>query len=124
MRLVDELGWLNGIVIQSPAHPDRTTVNRAACAVKSRVATVLERGADLLGETGGSSEALDAALSELHEALVAMEMDTTVELPTSHGVAGSADDRRVTELVTSLDPSFRAQELSFAVTQLAANIRP
>jgi uncharacterized membrane protein YccC len=41
-----------------------------------------------------------------------------------HSAAGSstAEEQRVAALVTSLDPSFRAQELSFAVSQIAANI--
>jgi uncharacterized membrane protein YccC len=34
----------------------------------------------------------------------------------------AADGQRVTEIVTSLDPSFRAQELSFAVREIAANV--
>ena len=78
VRLVDELSWLNTIVVQTSPHPDRIRANRAACVVKSQAASVLERGADLLDETGGDSEALDAALAELHEALVAMELSTTV----------------------------------------------
>ena len=36
--------------------------------------------------------------------------------------APGADESQLTELVTSLDPSFRAQELAFAVSQIAANI--
>ena len=120
VRLVDELSWLNAIIEQTPPHPDGFAVNRAAAAVKARAASVLERGADLLDETGGSPDALEAALAGLRDALHAMESATTVDLPAEHAVA--ADDRRVAELVTSLDPSFRAQELSFAVSQIAANI--
>jgi hypothetical protein len=33
-----------------------------------------------------------------------------------------ATEERITEFVSSLDPSFRSQELSFAVSQIAANI--
>jgi len=123
VRLVDELNWLEAMIVQTPSYPDRIAVNRAACAVKSRAATVLERGADLLDESGGRPDALDAALAELHEALAALESSTTVELPADHAAAGpAADDRRIAALVTSLDPSFRAQELSFAVSLIAANI--
>jgi uncharacterized membrane protein YccC len=125
VRLVDELNWLNTIIVQAAQQPGGLVVNRAACTVKSRAASVLERGADLLDEFGGSADALDAALAELREALMEMETSTTVELPASYAVAASsaADDQRAAALVTSLDPSFRAQELSFAVSQIAANIR-
>ena len=52
-----------------------------------------------------------------------MERSATVDLPGLHMSAGSRpDDNRVAELVTALDPSFRAQELSFAVSLIAANI--
>ncbi len=120
VRLVDELGWLNGIVVQAPPHPAGAAGNRAACAVKARAASVLERGAELLDETGGRPDALEAALAELRGALDALERNTTVDLPAEHTVA--ADERRVESLVTALDPSFRAQELSFAVSQIASNI--
>jgi uncharacterized membrane protein YccC len=125
VRLVDELSWLNAIIVQAAHQSDGIMANRAACAVKSRATSVLERGADLLDEFGGSADALDAALTDLHEALLALEMNTTVELPAAHGVPGSsaAEDQRIADLVTSLDPGFRAQELSFAVSQIAANIR-
>jgi hypothetical protein len=125
VRLVDELNWLNAIITQAPVSPDGIAPNRAACVVKSRAASVLERGADLLDQSGGNPDALDAALAELHDALVAMETSTTVELPASHAAAGSSrpDEQRMADLVTSLDPSFRAQELSFVVSQIAANIR-
>ena len=47
-----------------------------------------------------------------------------MDLPVLQPGAGPspAEEQRLTELVTSLDPSFRAQELAFAVTQIAANI--
>jgi len=124
VRLVDELNWLNAIIAQTPPHPDGIAINRSAFAVKARAASVLERGADLLEESGGRPDALDAALAELHEALAAMESSTTMDLPAYHAVAGSspAEEQRITELVSSLDPSFRARELSFAVSQIAANI--
>jgi uncharacterized membrane protein YccC len=120
VRLVDELNWLNAIIVQAPTPSPGRAVNRAACVVKTRAAAVLERGADLLDETGGRPDALDAALAELGDALHAMESSTTVDLPAEH--AAAADDSRITGLVSSLDPSFRAQELSFAVSQIAANI--
>src|SRR5258708_3204578 len=48
VRLVDEVSWLDTIVVQPAQHAEGAVVNRAACAVKLAAAAVLERGADLL----------------------------------------------------------------------------
>jgi uncharacterized membrane protein YccC len=116
VRLVDELSWLDSIIVQAPPPSARIDPNRPVCAVKSSAALVLERGADLLEVSGGDSGALESALAELHDALVAMEMSTTLEIP------AASDEHEVTQVVSALDPSFRAQELSFAITQIATNI--
>jgi hypothetical protein len=113
VRLVDELGWVHAIVAQSPARRDGFTVDPAACAVKSAAAEVLERGADLLDVRGGDPAALDAAVSGLRSALVDVEQSAMLAAPADGAVA---------EFVSALDPSFRAQELSFAVSQIAVNI--
>ena len=55
VRLVDEVTWLNIIVVQPGQRAERAVVNRAACAVKVAAAAVLERGADLLDVTGGTA---------------------------------------------------------------------
>jgi hypothetical protein len=132
VRLVDELKWLNTIIVQSSARPDRTPVNRPACAVRAAAASVLERGADLLDVRGGRPEALGAALAELREALTKLERGEVLRLPSPGAARGSeadpdaGEDRigedRIGELITSLDPDFRAQELSFVVSQIARNI--
>ena len=84
---------------------------------------------------GRAPEGLEQALAALHQALGEVEQTATIELPVARFAAPvrpAADDRSADgsgdgagderELVSSLDPSFRAQELTFAVTQLAANI--
>jgi Fusaric acid resistance protein-like len=123
VRLVDELNWLNDILVQSTPPPHRNLVNRAACTVKSAAAAVLERGADLLDVPSGSADALHAAQDELAAALTALEQRATADLPVHHVPPGSVDlDEGVEEFITALDPSFRAQELSFVVSQIASNI--
>jgi uncharacterized membrane protein YccC len=125
VRLVDELNWLNTVVTKSGTYPKGMVVNRAACAVKTAAASVLERGAELLDVTGGHPDGLQAAVAGLREALDAMEQNATSELPiqrVSTQASSVAMDERISEIVTSLDPSFRAQELSFAVSQIANNI--
>ena len=123
VRLVDEINWLNAIVLQ-PAEPSQgTPVDRAACAVKTAAATVLELGAELLAVTGGDCRTLHSAMLELTGALSGMEELATAHLPTRRSPAGAgAADMRAEEFITSLDPSFRAQELAFAVSLIGHDI--
>jgi uncharacterized membrane protein YccC len=123
VRLVDELNWLNSIVIQPGLHRDG--VNRAALRVKEAAAAVLGHAADLLDSRGGSSDELDAALSELAAAHAKMQEGVTADLPVrslrpaSDPAAGRGP---VSEFITSLDPAFRAEELSYAVSLIARNV--
>ncbi|BEP14217.1 FUSC family protein [Acidothermaceae bacterium B102] len=119
VRLVDELSWLDAIVVQS-SPPIAGHANHEACAVKVSAAETLEQGAALLDVLGGDSAALHEAMSRLADALTAMEQSATIQLPVSQ-VVPDGDDQ-VTEFISSLDPSFRAQELCFAVSLVAGNI--
>jgi uncharacterized membrane protein YccC len=109
VRLVDELNWLNAVLQARPVAPSGT-VGVATCDVKDAAANALERAADLL-ERSGAADPLRAALDDLRTALHVMERDATLLLPA-----------RSSDLVSALDPSFRAQELSFGVQQVARNI--
>ena len=139
VRLVDELIWLNSIVIQPGLHRDGG--GRAALRVKQAAAAVLDRAADLLGSTGGSSDKLDAALTELAAARAEMQEGVTAGLParplrpaSDPAMAGSlvepgpsvgdpaAGGGPASESVTSLDPAFRAEELSYAVSLIARTV--
>jgi uncharacterized membrane protein YccC len=128
VRLVDELGWLSAIVDQAARPTPGAAVNRPACAVKIAAATVLEHGAELLGVMGGDCAELHASLGELRAALDEVEHGAAAYLPVRSQPNGAQlatheEDRApATEFITSLDPSFRAQELGFAVTSIADNI--
>ncbi|HWB22933.1 MAG TPA: FUSC family protein [Gaiellaceae bacterium] len=117
VRLVDELGWLNDVLAQTPAriNPD---LHRAPCAVKATAAAVLERSAELLETSRGDPEPLRAELVRLRTCLAGLEANAMLEVPAT----SSSDGQQVSEIVSALDPSFRAQELTFAVSQIAANI--
>jgi uncharacterized membrane protein YccC len=136
VRLVDELAWLNSIIIQPGLHRDG--VNRAALRVKEASAAVLDRAADLLDARGGSSGELDAAVAELAAARAEMQEGMMTDLPVrslrpanDRAVAGppagpeppasypAAGGEPVSEFITSLDPAFRAEELSYAVSLIA-----
>jgi len=138
VRLVDELNWLNSIVIQPGLH--RGGVHRAALRVKEAAAAVLDRAADLLDARGGSSDELDAAVAELAAARAEMQEGVMTDLPVlslrpanDRAVAGppvdpeppasgpAAGGEPGSEFITSLDPAFRAEELSCAVSLIARN---
>jgi hypothetical protein len=119
VRMVDELRWLGAVVLRSaprlhPPHP-----NRPVCRVRKSASEVLERAADLLDAPQSTTEDLDVALAEMRDALSALERATTTDLPTAAASDGEGELAR--KVVSALDPSFRAQELSFVVGQIAAN---
>jgi uncharacterized membrane protein YccC len=125
VRLVDELNWLNALVVESGQSTEDGPVGRPACAVKVAAAAVLERGAELLALTGGDCRELHAALAELTSAASRLEDSTTADLSVSRALTqrGERDTlEQARELVTSLDPGFRARELAFAVSIIAGNI--
>ena len=121
VRLVDELGWLNAIVIQAGLAPGPMTAHREACSVKLSAAATLEQGAALLDTVGGDPTDLHQAMTQLADALTLLEETQTGNLPVGQRGPG-ADGDEVGEFVSSLDPSFRAQELSFAASLVARNI--
>ncbi len=137
VRLVDELSWLNAIFTQArPVKPHKP--NRVAAAVKQSCARVLDEGADLLTNSRGSIEPLRAALAELRDALTELELDATgqIDLPVAPAAAGAVAlegtelrertsvilDEHVGEVIDALDPSFRAQEMSFVASLIGRNI--
>ena len=117
VRLVDELRWLNTIVLRSSQAARLPVPSRAVCMVKDAAAEVLDRTADALDDSGGATDALRAATAALRNALTALERATTTGFP-AEPRASLIDAERV---VSALDPSFRAQELAFVVGQIAIN---
>jgi uncharacterized membrane protein YccC len=118
VRLVDEIGWLEAIVAQTPWMLDHP-VEGDICTGKLAAADVLDQGAALLGG-GGSVGALDAALGDLGAARARIEAATS-----ALALAGAPDvsePERVALVVSALDPGFRVQELGFAAARIAGNI--
>jgi hypothetical protein len=109
VRLVDEVGWLSAILDQSGSlvHPKRP--NEDVCSVKQAAARLIASGADLLDSSSSRSSGLGPELENLRTAILVMEANATAALPS-------------TELVSSLEPSFRAQEMGYAVSVIATNI--
>ena len=122
VRLVDELVWLQGIVTH-PVRHDASAVSqharKAACAVKTAAADVLDAGAALLGRPHQGADTLDETLVALRRARASVEDVAAMHLLADHGAGTDPMD----EIVSALDPGFRAQELSYGVEQVAGNIR-
>jgi uncharacterized membrane protein YccC len=116
VRLVDELRWLNAIVLQAAPHPADGGVDQRVLDVKTAAALVLECGADQLEEPRRDPKRLHDARAELVAALDTLEESTTAGLPAGRDGDSAAD------VVSALDPAFRAQELSFIAGQIARNI--
>jgi hypothetical protein len=112
VRLVDELRWLNTLVLRSaPKHHPRSP-DRTVCEVKAAAAEVMSCVAELLETPSASCAPLHAATENLQDALAQLERETTTRVPAVEPARGA---------LTALDPSFRAQELSFVVGQIALN---
>ena len=114
VRLVDELGWLNADRrLPSPARDgDRP---RGVPGEARRRRACSSAGADLLERPVGLARAArPSAVVALRGALEAVEAGASDRLPARWG----SDD----SVITALDPGFRAQELGFAASQIAANV--
>lgn len=125
VRLVDEVKWLNTIIGQSAPRPTGVSANPIACPVRLAAAVVLEGCADLLGAPGESPDLLNISLDELGITLTEMERRATASLPIAQfvGPSDSVDvESNIGSFITALDPSFRAQELAFATSQIGANV--
>jgi uncharacterized membrane protein YccC len=123
VRLVDELEWLNAMIVQSAPRQHGTNVDPHVYAVKSAAALVLENGAELLDAPARPADALHEALAALGDELAELERKATLRLPVSATASSDvAEGEEVRDVISSLDPTFRAQELSFAVSQVAVNI--
>jgi uncharacterized membrane protein YccC len=121
VRLVDELRWLNSIVLRSAPKQHPKIPDSGVCAVKVAAAEVLERAAALLDEARADDGELAQALERMRAALSALEHGAAAKLPSAEESSGP-DDQRARMIVTALDPSFRAQELSFIVGQIGTNV--
>ncbi len=122
VRLVDELRWLNAVVLRSvlTAHHAMKPI-REVCEVKRAAAEVLTCAADLL-ESPDKAGALDDATAALRTALETLEQVSTARIPESADDAQHGDQEHARRVVSALDPSFRSQELSFIVLQIATNV--
>ncbi|MGA9859084.1 MAG: FUSC family protein [Solirubrobacteraceae bacterium] len=121
VRLVDELRWLNAIVLRS-APGTGARADEQVCAVKLAAARTLDAATDLLAMPRCGPEPLQAALADLRARVGDLEQVSMIRLPESAAAVSADINEEARRVVTSLDPSFRALELSFVAEQVATNV--
>ncbi|MFJ9542500.1 FUSC family protein [Streptomyces sp. NPDC101225] len=119
VRLIDEVVWLAEILKRMPLDGMSGTTATAVHELELAASEVLEGGANALQAGRVPPDALSGGLRRLQDARAAMEQAVTrapypVNVPASQG--------GVTTFVSSLEPGFRAQEVSFAVSAIVTNI--
>ena len=119
VRLVDEINRVDGIVVESARAMDRAPSTTRRCRVRTTAAAVLEQAARLLEVTGGDCAQLHAALAELARRARRCRAERARRACTAsdRGAGAHRPRTRSARFVTSLDPSFRAQELGFTVSR-------
>ena len=98
-------------------------------------ARALDTPAEPLAALNAAEESLDGSLGDLERrvtvdppvrpvtpAAETVGAEVTVEAPDDPAQDADETEQRISEFVTSLDPSFRAQELSYAVRQVATKV--
>ncbi|MFE2822372.1 FUSC family protein [Streptomyces sp. NPDC059271] len=131
IRLVDEVLLLATILDRAPVGERTGPTDVIVCGVKTAASDLLEASAELLGASDDSDPGGLASLQErLVQARSTMENAVTAFRPmtatTGHDAerspAEGRGERTATRFVSSLEPSFRAQEMSFAVSAIARNV--
>ncbi|MFG2882597.1 FUSC family protein [Streptomyces sp. NPDC048297] len=131
VRLVDQVIWLDEVLEQVPPRNQRPLSEGVVCEVKLAAAELLECGAALLVSSTTAPQSLVVHIDRLERARAALEETMTTVLPESltpkpaQALSRSASlstPEPMNHLLRALAPSFRAQEMSFAVSAIAANI--
>ena len=113
VRMIDELDWVSVVADQYGSAVKHAPAVADVAAVWDAAADVLDRCADVLGQPPPDPDsqkaraALDAALERLEAAMHVVRHSATI---------------RSQLLFTSCEPSFRGQELSYAVRQVGRNV--
>jgi uncharacterized membrane protein YccC len=116
IRLVDGVVWLSVLLDDAAATRHRPRADPSVRQVKTAAAVLLDHAGKALSLREPPQDSLADHLDDLTRARRAMEAAAVAD------VARPGDGRSGEELVGSLAPSFRAQELSFAVLAIAENI--
>ncbi|MFE4757880.1 FUSC family protein [Streptomyces mirabilis] len=121
VRLIDQVVWLDAILRRMPLNPRPRSIALAVCEVKTEAATLLGHSAGLLESAADDPRLLDAELRRLFRARQHMEHAVTSALPLHPARVrpGMSSDSELSEFMISLEPAFRAQEMTCAVSVIA-----
>jgi uncharacterized membrane protein YccC len=121
VRVIDELRWLDSIVLRSAPRQRRDRPQPQVWSVKLAAADVLARAAELLENPDRPNDGLKTEVGRMQASLRDLERATVTVLP-ARPEASSAGAPAAHDVVSSLDPGFRVQELSFVATQIATSV--
>jgi uncharacterized membrane protein YccC len=116
VRLVDEIIWLEAVLDQMPTSGH--SFSQEVCAVKLAAADLLEQATALLDTATGPPDSLAPGLDRLERARDVMEQAAMSLVGVAPETANQAE-----QYVSGLEPSFRAQELSFITSAIVANVQ-
>ena len=125
VRLVDQIIRLESILERMPFEAGQGPADEVVTRVKLAAAEVLDCVADVLQTGSAAAPRLGTGLDRLRNARADMEKLTTEGLPVRHSAAvlaaqaGAGPAQAAAGFVDDLLPSFRAQELTSAVTAIA-----
>jgi hypothetical protein len=104
IRLVDELRWLDRVVLRAACPTHQRVGSEAVCEVKLGAAAALEQAAVLLHEPRRPNGPLADARRELREALLVLERETTNGRPVD-AADPLTDLDAAQRVVSALDPA-------------------
>jgi Fusaric acid resistance protein-like len=123
VRITDALIWLDRVFARAPLSESAVANGAAVCELTTAAAELLEHGAGLLLTIDGEPRLLDHDLQRLHRAREGLERAITSGAIVEDDPRGGGSETDTVGLVSSLQPSFRAQEISFIVAAIAQNIQ-
>jgi uncharacterized membrane protein YccC len=131
VRLTDELIWLDRVFARVPLSEPVIANGAVVCELTTAAADLLEHGADLVlaisGESrlpmGDEAHSIEHDLQRLRRAREILELEVTNSASASRDSPDVDSEADAVGLVSSLQPSFRSQEISFIVAAIAQNIQ-
>ena len=124
VRTTDELIWLDRLFARAPLGEPAAPIGETVCELTAAAAELLDQGAELLiTQSGHAAGRLDAGFARLRGAREAMEQAIASEETVDRDPREGCSHAEAIGFVSSLQPSFRAQEISFIVSAIAENIQ-
>lgn len=122
VRMVDEVVRLEEILVRKSLSGPAAPPDAAVCEVMRAAAGLLGRGADQLRTLEGDVEGLRLARERLRDTRVVMERAVLHSLPAVGATDARSQGPAVAGFIGSLEPGFRAQEMSSAIHSISEGV--